>query len=157
MARRKRAGKKTPKKGKQNAYLPFDDGGHIIYVNGEDQNASTELGRLMHDFYCTDPGKMHYKVLADLVRYFKEDERGVKQLCKAMEDMREEISQYVAKKVEAETTKRVEAETTKRVSWTTKAASVLRWHKMGLSPDAIAQGEELTMEQVQGILGLQQM
>ena len=135
----------------------------------------------MHDFYCTDPGKMHYKVLADRVRYFKEDERGVKQLCKAMEDMREEISQYVAKKVEAETTKRVEAETakrveaettkrveaettkrveaetTKRVSWTTKAASVLRWHKMGLSPDAIAQGEELTMEQVQGILGLQQM
>lgn len=53
---------------------PFDDGEHIIYVKGADKDASTELGKLMHDFFCTDPDDMNYKELADKVRYFKEDE-----------------------------------------------------------------------------------
>lgn len=54
----------------------FDDGEHIIYVNGADKDASTESGKLMHDFFCTDPDDMHYRELADKVRYFKEDEKG---------------------------------------------------------------------------------
>ncbi len=70
----------------------FDDGEHIIYVNGADKNASTELGKLMHDFFCTDPDDMNYKELADKVRYFKEDEKGVAAMCKVMEDMRNEES-----------------------------------------------------------------
>lgn len=69
---------------------PFGDGEHIIYVNGADKDASTVLGRLMHDFFCTDPDDMHYKELADKVRYFKEDEKGVAAMCKVMEDMRNE-------------------------------------------------------------------
>ena len=44
----------------------------------------------MSDFHCTDPDDMKYDVLADRVRYFKEDEKGVAAMCKAMEDMREE-------------------------------------------------------------------
>ena len=68
----------------------FDDGEHIIYVNGADKDASTELGKLMHDFFCTDPDDMHYKELADKVRYFKENEKGVAKMCKVMEDMRNE-------------------------------------------------------------------
>ena len=59
-------------------YKQFDDGEHIIYVNGSDKNASTELGKLMHDFFCTSPDDMHYKELANKVRYFKEDEKGRK-------------------------------------------------------------------------------
>lgn len=70
----------------------FDDGEHIIYVNGADKNASTELGKLMHDFFCTDPDDMHYKELADKVRYFKENEKGVATMCKVMEDMRNEAA-----------------------------------------------------------------
>ena len=30
---------------------------------------------------------MHYKVLADKIRYFKEDENGVAAMCKIMEDL----------------------------------------------------------------------
>ena len=71
---------------------PFDDGEHIIYVNGADKNASTELGKLMHDFFCTDPDDMHFKALADKVRYFKEDEKGVAAMCKVMEDMRNDTA-----------------------------------------------------------------
>ncbi|MBO6214891.1 MAG: hypothetical protein J6N76_05070 [Lachnospiraceae bacterium] len=73
----------------------FDDGEHIIYVNGADKNASTELGKLMHDFFCTDPDDMNYKELADKVRYFKEDEKGVATMCKVME---EGIDSYVSKR-----------------------------------------------------------
>ncbi len=69
---------------------PFDDGEHTVYVNGADKDASTELGKLMHDFFCTDPDDMNYKELADKVRYFKEDEKGVATMCKVMEDMRNE-------------------------------------------------------------------
>ena len=68
-------------------------GEHIIYVNGADKNASTELGKLMHDFFFTDPDDMNYKKLADKVRYFKEDEKGVASMCKVMEDMRNESAE----------------------------------------------------------------
>ena len=71
---------------------PFNDGEHIIYVNGADKDASTELGRLMHDFFCTSADEMHYKELADKVRYFKENEEGVKSMCRVLEDMRNETA-----------------------------------------------------------------
>ncbi len=48
----------------------FDDGAHIIYVNGEIKN-DTPLGRLMYDLNCSDPDNMNYKELADRARYFK--------------------------------------------------------------------------------------
>lgn len=69
--------------------MPFDDKLHIIYVNGQIQD-NTPLGLLMHDFHCTNPDDMHYEILANRVRYFKEDEEGVAAMCKAMEDMRNE-------------------------------------------------------------------
>ncbi|MCR5322035.1 MAG: PD-(D/E)XK nuclease family transposase [Lachnospiraceae bacterium] len=68
----------------------FGDGEHIVYVNGADKDSATELGRLMHDFFCTNADDMYYKQLADKVRYFKEDEKGVAAMCKVMEDMRNE-------------------------------------------------------------------
>ena len=71
---------------------PFSDGEHIIYVNGADKNSATELGKLMHDFFCTEPNDMHFKQLADKVRYFKEDDKGVAAMCKVMEDMRNETA-----------------------------------------------------------------
>ena len=106
---------------------PFNDGEHIVYVNGADKNSATELGKLMHDFFCTNPDDMHYKQLADKVRYFKEDEKGVS-MCKVMEDMRNETA------------------------WQTKVESVLRWIAKGLSFEDIAEGEGLTLDQVKGIV-----
>ena len=71
---------------------PFDDGAHIIYVNGENRDSATDLGKLMHDFFCVDPKDMHYKALADRANYFKNSEEGVTTMCKAMEDMRNEAA-----------------------------------------------------------------
>ena len=50
----------------------------------------------MYDFYCTDAEKMNYKLLADRVRYFKEDEKGVATMCRAMEEMRNEAERAKA-------------------------------------------------------------
>ena len=71
----------------------FNDGEHIIYVNGADRNGTTELGKLMHDFFCTDPDDMNYQQLAKKARYFKEDEKGVATMCKVLEDMRNETAE----------------------------------------------------------------
>jgi hypothetical protein len=68
---------------------PFGDEEHIVYVNSQIKD-KTSLGMLMHDFACTDAKDMYYQVLADRGRYFKEDEKGVATMCKAMEDMRNE-------------------------------------------------------------------
>lgn len=51
----------------------FADGSHIIYVNGENRD-NTSLGCLMHDFFCTKAQNMHYNILAEKIRYFKETE-----------------------------------------------------------------------------------
>ena len=68
----------------------FEDGEHIIYVNGSYEDDKTELGRLMHDFFCNNPDDMSIDILADRVRYFKEDDEGVKTMCKVLEEMRME-------------------------------------------------------------------
>jgi len=48
------------------------------------------LGRLMHDFFCSDPNDMYSEVLAERVRFFKEDEKGVAAMCKVMEEIRKD-------------------------------------------------------------------
>ncbi len=67
----------------------FCDRSHIIYVNGECRD-STALGKLMQDFFCAEAQKMNYSVLADRVKYFKEDKEGVHDMCRIMEELREE-------------------------------------------------------------------
>jgi predicted transposase/invertase (TIGR01784 family) len=64
----------------------FEDGSHIIYVNSRIRD-DTALGKLMHDFFCSDPNEMENQTLAKRVRYFKESEKGVKTMCKVMEDL----------------------------------------------------------------------
>ena len=64
----------------------FNDGAHILYVNGECQSESP-LGRLMHDFFCSDPNDMYSDVLAERVRFFKEDEKGVAAMCNVMKEI----------------------------------------------------------------------
>lgn len=65
----------------------FEDGTHILYVNGAYRDESP-IGKLMHDFSCTNPSDMYYGVLADRVKFFKESKEGIAVMCKSMEDMR---------------------------------------------------------------------
>ena len=46
--------------------------------------------------FNTDAGKMNYEILADRVRYFKEDEKGVATMSRVMEEMRNETERAKA-------------------------------------------------------------
>lgn len=76
--------------------MPFDDGAYIIYVNGE-YRGDDPIGRLMHDFNCTNAADMHYDLMADRTRYLKESPEGVRMMCRMMEDMRTEKAVEIAK------------------------------------------------------------
>ena len=67
----------------------FNDGTTIIYVNGE-YRGNDALGQLMHDFNCNNAGDMHYELLAEKTKYYKENQEGVQIMCKALEDMTRE-------------------------------------------------------------------
>ncbi len=87
---------------------PLGDNRHIIFVNGDNTDESTRIGKLVHDFKCTSANDMYYNVLAKRVRHFKETEGGTEHMCKIMEDMRNEAAEKAAKeaaeKAERETT-----------------------------------------------------
>ncbi len=68
------------------------DDKHIIFINGDNKDETTRLGKLVHDFHCTSADDMYYKVFAKSMRHFKESEGGITQMCKLMEDMRNEVA-----------------------------------------------------------------
>lgn len=74
---------------------PFNDGEHILYVNGE-YRSDSDFGKLMHDFNCTNADDMNFKLIADRTRYLKENPKGVNEMCKVIEDMRNESLREVA-------------------------------------------------------------
>ena len=76
----------------------FNDEEHIIYVNSSIKSED-QLGRLMHDFSCTDAKEMNYKILADRVRFFKENAKGVRTMSKFVEELKEENSKEIAKEM----------------------------------------------------------
>lgn len=65
--------------------VPFNDGAEIIYVNGSYSDES-DIGKLMHDFRTSDPDRMYFKVLAESIRYFKENPKGVSEMCQVMDE-----------------------------------------------------------------------
>ena len=74
---------------------PFDDGTHILYVNGEYRDDS-DIGKLMHDFNCTSADDMNFPLFAERTRYLKENPKGVGEMCKAMEELRVESRKEMA-------------------------------------------------------------
>ena len=105
----------------------FGDGSHILYVNGK-YRGDDEIGRLMHDFSCTDPDDMNYEALAKRARYFKQDKEGVVTMSSILEDMRKEAALDNAKKT---------------------AVRLIKLGKMSL--EEIAEATELSLDIVQGL------
>ena len=71
---------------------PFDDGNHIIYVNGAYKNDASDIGKLMHDFRCTSSIDMFYDVLKRGMYHFKETKGGRNIVCKAIETYGEQMA-----------------------------------------------------------------
>jgi hypothetical protein len=68
--------------------LGFGDGAHIVYVNGT-WRGNDALGRLMHDFNCSNVSNMKLDILKEQVSRFKNSEEGRRNMCKAMERIAE--------------------------------------------------------------------
>lgn len=90
----------------------FDDGSHIIYVNGK-YRGDDAIGKLAHDFNCKSSKNMYYKEFAEGVKHYKETEKGREIMC-------ESVEKYADKKSEA---KRINA-LTEAVKMLMKTTSV---------------------------------
>ena len=62
----------------------FGDGTHIIYVNGATRSKS-DIGKLMHDFLCSNAAEMYFDILKKQVSQFKNSDEGRHYMCEAME------------------------------------------------------------------------
>ena len=62
----------------------FNDGSHIIYVNG-DYQGDDDIGRLISDMNNRTTKDFNYKELEEGVKHFKENKEGRKTMCEAVE------------------------------------------------------------------------
>ena len=113
------------------------DDAEIIYVNASFQDDDTALGRLMHDMFCANPSDMYYQELAERSQYFKTNRHGGMKMCKAMEDLMEEIIEE----------SRVEE----------KQKIILNLIKKGMSLQFVADVTGWTIEQIQSFLHTQNL
>ena len=113
----------------------FNDGSHIVYVNGEKRGNDSELARLMQDFFCSNPDDMHNKKVAQRARYLKFNEGGVTEMCELMEELAREEAERAAKKA------------TYKIS--VKIAK--GFLKDGVPIDIVAKNTELPREEVEAI------
>ncbi|MCD8370724.1 MAG: Rpn family recombination-promoting nuclease/putative transposase [Clostridiales bacterium] len=71
---------------------PFNDGTHILYVNAQYRDDS-DIGKLMHDFCCSDPDEMYFPTLAERARYLKHTGKGENEMSQWFDEMLEEERQ----------------------------------------------------------------
>lgn len=127
---------------KEMEYALFGDGAHIIYVNGEYRNMEHPVGSLMHDFNCKEAKDMVNPLLAEEVRYLKETEGGRSQMCRLLEEMRNETAEKA--KAEGKAEGRAEGKAEERVSTALKMLARGRD-----SIEEIAEMTGLSLEEVQ--------
>ena len=110
---------------------PFHDGTHILYVNGE-YRGDSDIGKLMHDFNCTDADEMKIELLAQSTRYLKESPEGVSEMCREMEIMRDKS--HAEGMIEGELK--------------AKRESAISLHHLGMDVDLIANALKAPVETV---------
>ena len=69
----------------------FDDGAHIIYVNGK-YRGEDDFGKLAHDYNCKKADNIYFKPLADGVRHFKETEKGRDAMCESFTKLADKVA-----------------------------------------------------------------
>lgn len=123
----------------------FSDGSFIIYVNGDCRN-NTHLGKLMHDFSCAKAQDMYYQELAEVVKYYKETEKGQDFMCQIIDKIRKEGRREgrAAGRKEGRKEGRAEA-----IDNTLKALSFIKAEKY--APEEIASLSGLSLDEVKAL------
>ena len=125
----------------------FLDGTKIIYVNVKYRDETTELGRMLHDFQCSDPKDMYSEVLAKAIRYYKEG-GGKKLMYDAFKEIREEGIGIGKAQGRAEGISIGKAE--ERVK--SIRENITRMLEMNVLPDTIAKYLGISEEEVNNII-----
>ena len=126
----------------------FDDGSHLIYINGSAKDNGTEVGKLVHDLRCTKADEMFFPRLAARIKFLKEDERGVKIVSdyfakREAKAVKEAVEEAVRKAVIA--TEKKDAKAQKKE----KESMVLNLINLGkLSLEEIAECSGLTLKKI---------
>ena len=66
----------TDEKGNIKHLKPFNDGSHIIYINGQYKDTTSDLGKIIHDFHCVKTDDMLCEELRKPAEYFKNKKKG---------------------------------------------------------------------------------
>ena len=118
---------------------PFNDGSHLIYINGSAEDDGTEIWKLVHDLRSTKADEMYFPRLAARVKFLKEDEEGIMT-----------VSNYFEER-EAKAVKEAE----KRAANREKESLVLNLINMGkMSLEDIAKCSGLTLKKVQTLASM---
>ena len=80
----------------------FEDGSHIIYVNGN-YNGDDDFGKLSHDFNCKESKDIYFEPLAEGVRHFKETEEGREAMCESFTRLADKVADERAEQTKVET------------------------------------------------------
>ena len=118
---------------------PFNDGSHIIYINGEFRDTSTDIGKIVHDLKCVNPNEMLCDELRQPALYLKQTEGGFKEVETIYKDNVQRI-------IEESKDKWIEAG---------KKAGILEivrnLLKLGLPLDKIAEATTLKLEEIEAM------
>ncbi len=71
---------------------PFNDGSHIIYVNGN-YKGDNAIGKMISDFHAKVSENMNYKLLADGIHHFKETKEGRDNVSEKVQKYAEEYAE----------------------------------------------------------------
>ena len=139
-----------------NGKEPFNDGSHIVYVNGAMRDMETPLGKLMHDFFCERPEDMNYRLLAERTRHLKGNEKEAKKMSSVMAQfkraVRAEARAEAKKEFLAEGRKEGRMEGRMEGTQQTQEGFVMRMLAAGkLALKEIAEYSGLTLAQVKAI------
>lgn len=128
-----------------------DNGLEVIYLNLAAPEDDTPLGKLIHDLKCVNPDEMYYEVLANELRYYKENEEGVK----ALHKMWYSSIRTIESKNKVIRKQREELAKANDTSAKFASASSNLIHKLsekGMATDEIANISGLTIQEIQDIL-----
>ena len=116
----------------------FNDGSHIIYINGSAKDDGTEIWKLIHDLRCTRADEMYFPRLAARVKFLKEDQEGITMVSNYFEEL------------QAKAVKEAEEKATKKAQQQEKENLVLNLLTLGkLTLEEIAKCSGLTLKKVQ--------
>ena len=90
----------TDEQGNIIEYKPFDDGSHIIYINGEYKDTTSDLGKIIHDFHCIKSAEMLCEELKKPAEYLKNKKKGENERFELYNFLTDESQEKIKKQLE---------------------------------------------------------